>query len=154
MWLCALIVTLSLGETRAENFFATPSLELEQNQPQTQASTREITFAYGYDASDYALAPKTTVIGKWDPVTKNISGVKAGENTLLKHLPNQGSYKTNWKQNSSVLRQEIRKGRPIRDAAVKPNEQLDNNTGFLRAERELLKNQGWKYNPSTQTWNP
>ena len=58
MWLCALIVTLSLGETRAENFFATPTLELEQNQPQTQASTREITFAYGYDASDYALAPK------------------------------------------------------------------------------------------------
>ena len=59
MWLCALIVTLSLGETRAENFFATPSLELEQNQTPTQASTREITFAYGYDASDYALAPKS-----------------------------------------------------------------------------------------------
>ena len=65
MWLCALIVTLSLGETRAENFFATPSLELEQNQTPTQASTREITFAYGYDASDYALAPKSTL--KYDP---------------------------------------------------------------------------------------
>ena len=97
------------------------------------------------------VAPKSTaVIGKLD----DLKSVGKNEHTLLKHLPNQGNPKANWKQNSSVLRQEMRKGQPIRDASVKADGTLDKNTGFLRAERNLLENQGWKYDPSTQTWSP
>ena len=73
---------------------------------------------------------------------------------LLDRLPDQGNPKANWKQNSGVLRQEVRKGQPIRDASVDSAGNLRDNTGFLRAERNLLENQGWKYDPSTQTWNP
>lgn len=32
--------------------------------------------------------------------------------------------------------------------------QLRNNTGFLRAERNLLQNRGWTYNPATTLWSP
>jgi len=61
-----------------------------------------------------------------------------GEKTL--DLPNQGSYKGNWVQNSSKLREAMSEGKPIRDvSAANP----DSNTGFLRAERNLLENHGW-----------
>jgi len=92
------------------------------------------------------------VIGKINDLQpKNL---KIGENTLLKHLPNQGNPKANWIQNSSVLRQEMRKGQPIRDASVHPNGELIDDTGFLKAERNLLMNQGWTYNPVTHLWSP
>jgi hypothetical protein len=46
-------------------------------------------------------------------------------------------------------------GKSIRDATVdEVSGNLINNTGFLRAERNLLKNQGWDYNPTTKYWNP
>ncbi len=68
---------------------------------------------------DNFAVPNKAVIGKVDDL--NAPGaIKPGENTLLKHLPNQGNPKANWKQNSSVLRQEMNKGKPIRDASVKP----------------------------------
>lgn len=93
------------------------------------------------------------VIGKVDDL--NAPGaLKADENTLLKYLPNQGNPKANWKQNSSVLRQEMNKGNPIRDASVKPNGELRDNTGFLRAERNLLKNKGWTHDSSKRMWSP
>lgn len=61
----------------------------------------------------------------------------------------------NWTQNSGVLRQEMSRGVPIRDASVDPatGEQLDN-TGFLRAERNLLQTNGWTYDPKTTFWSP
>ena len=90
------------------------------------------------------------VIGKLE----DLESVGEYEHTLLKHLPNQGSPRANWKQNSSVLRQEMRKGQPIRDSSAKADGTLDKNTGFLRAERNLLENHGWRYDPSTRTWNP
>ena len=93
------------------------------------------------------------VIGKVDDL--NAPGaLKPGENTLLKHLPNQGNPKANWRQNSSVLRREMNKSKPIRDASVKPGGMLRDNTGFLRAERNLLRNKGWTYDSSTSTWSP
>ena len=91
----------------------------------------------------------TAVIGKVD----DIRSVRSNEHTLLKHLPNRGSPKANWKQNSSVLRREMSKGKPIRDGSTS-NGELVRNTGFLRAERNLLHEHGWNYNPSNQMWTP
>jgi hypothetical protein len=46
-------------------------------------------------------------------------------------------------------------GLPIRDASVNPiTGALEKNTGFLRAERNLLENQGWKFNGGTGYWHP
>jgi hypothetical protein len=46
-------------------------------------------------------------------------------------------------------------GKPIRDASVSElTGKLRDNTGFLRAERNLLENQGWKYNPLNHLWTP
>jgi len=74
---------------------------------------------------------------------------------VLKLLQNLGSPKANWAENSSVLRQEMSIGNPIRDATVNPvNGELINNTGFLRAERNLLENRGWTYDPGTTMWYP
>jgi Bacterial TSP3 repeat len=94
---------------------------------------------------------QTTVIGKLE----DLKNLRPGENTLLKHLPNRGSPKANWKQNSGVLRREMRKGKPIRDASVDPaTGKWTNHTGFLRAERNLLESQGWKYDRRTTLWMP
>lgn len=96
-------------------------------------------------------APNRTVIGK----VKDLDNLAPGENTLLKHLPDQGTPRANWRQNSSVLRQEIRKGNPIRDASLNPDGTLKNYPGsFLEAERNLLRNQGWTFDPSTGLWSP
>lgn len=93
-----------------------------------------------------------TVIGK----LKDLDNLRSGENTLLKHLPDQGSVRANWAQNSGVLRQEMSKGLPIRDASVNPaTGQLRGYPGsFLEAERNLLQSRGWTYNPSTTLWSP
>jgi RHS repeat-associated protein len=72
--------------------------------------------------------------------------------TLLEDLPNLGSPKANYYQNSSVLRKALRDGYEIRDAsAFRPNSELaptlerpDRTIGqtFLGAERLILKNRG------------
>ncbi len=47
------------------------------------------------------------------------------------------------------------RGVPIRDATIDPlTGQLANNTGFLRAERDILMNRGWVFDPKTGYWNP
>ena len=84
------------------------------------------------------------------------SGAKRkGEYTVAEKLSDLGNPKANWTQNSSVLRQEMSRGVPIRDASVNPTTgALDSNNGFLKAERNLLGSKGWKYDPSTQYWYP
>jgi RHS repeat-associated protein len=75
--------------------------------------------------------------------------LEPGEYTLLDQLPDQGSPQANWTQNSSVLRGELRNGvTQIRDASP-------GNTGgqFLNAERNILINRGWTFDPSTNMWN-
>ncbi|MGH8525048.1 MAG: RHS repeat-associated core domain-containing protein, partial [Gammaproteobacteria bacterium] len=63
--------------------------------------------------------------------------------------PPAGSAKSEWKMNSGLLRQEMRNMRPIRDASV------GNTRGmFLNAERNLLKNTGWKLEEDTRHWIP
>jgi hypothetical protein len=79
------------------------------------------------------------VIGKLDDLK---CGVGSDEYTLLDQLSDKGSPKLNWKQNSGVLCNEMTRGIPIGDASAYAFERT--NTGFLRAERELLKNHGWR----------
>jgi len=68
-------------------------------------------------------------------------------------LPDMGSPKANWIQNSSKLREAMRSGQPIRDVSVsKWTGKPIRNTGFLRAERNLLANRGWKFNRRTGLW--
>jgi hypothetical protein len=110
-----------------------------------------------YDlASDSPVAARgitgtgRTVIGKLG----DLKSLAQGEQTLLDRLPDLGSPQTNQYQNSSVLRQELSLGNPIRDASVDGAGNLINNTGFLQAERNLLLNQGWTYDAGTTLWSP
>ncbi len=80
--------------------------------------------------------------------------ISSGERTLLSRLPDQGSPRLNWKQNPGVLRSEMRSRQPIRDASVDSAGKLRDNTGFLRAERYLLQDRGWTYDPKTTLWSP
>jgi RHS repeat-associated protein len=92
------------------------------------------------------------VIGKLEDLRKP-GAVGRGEYTL--EWSSQGSEKLNWKENSGALREAMREGQPIRDASVYSDTgKLKNNTGFLRAERELLRNNGWTYDTNTAKWYP
>ena len=85
------------------------------------------------------------VIGR----VKDLQNLRQGERSLLSRLPDQGTPRANWKQNSGVLRQEMNKGLPIRDAS--PG---DTGGQFLNAERNLLRSHGWTYDPKTSYWMP
>ena len=84
-----------------------------------------------------------TVIGR----VKDLQKLGPGEKSLLDRLPDLGSPKANWQQNSGVLRQEMNRGLPIRDASVG-----DTGGQFLNAERNLLRDRGWTFDGSH--WNP
>lgn len=57
------------------------------------------------------------VIGKMDDLTAP-GALRRGERLL--DLPNRGSPRANWEQNSSRLREAMRPGNPIRDASIDP----------------------------------
>ncbi len=87
----------------------------------------------------------TTVIGR----VKDLKNLGAGERSLLDRLPNLGNPKANWKQNSGVLREEMRRGLPLRDASP------DDTSGqFLNAERNLLRDRGWTFDSKNNYWMP
>ena len=79
-------------------------------------------------------------------------GWKEGDSFL--HLPNQGTAKLNWAQNSSRLREAMRSGKPIFDSYIDEAGNLIPTRGFLNAERELFKNRGWTFNTTTGAWHP
>jgi len=86
------------------------------------------------------------VIGR----TKDLKSLKPGERSLLGKLsPDLGSPKANWLRNSGVLRQEMDRGLPIRDASIG-----DNAGAFLNAERNLLQSHGWTFDWTTGYWKP
>jgi hypothetical protein len=102
----------------------------------------------GGGASRGGSSPPTTVIGRTKDL-KDSSKLGPNEQTLLDRLPNRGDPKSNWEQNSSVLRQIMRERLPIRD--VSPG---DTGGQFLNAERNLLRNNGWTFDAGTGYWNP
>jgi hypothetical protein len=87
----------------------------------------------------------TTVIGR----VKDLKNLGPDEQSLLDRLPDQGDPQANWQQNSGALRQEMNRGLPIRDAS--PG---DTGGPFLNAERNLLRDRGWNYDPKTSLWTP
>lgn len=90
-------------------------------------------------------ANATTVIGR----LKDIQKLGPGEKSLLDRLPDLGNRKANWQQNAAVLREEMRLGKPIRDAS--PG---DTAGQYLNAERNLLRDRGWAFDPKTNYWMP
>jgi hypothetical protein len=92
-----------------------------------------------------AAEETTTVIGR----VKDLQKLGPGEKSLLDQLPDLGSPKANWIQNSGVLRQEMNQGLPIRDASFG-----DNTGAFLNAERNLLSDRGWTFDRNTGFWMP
>jgi RHS repeat-associated protein len=107
--------------------------------------------ARGIGTASRAGTPADIVaIGKVDDLA---TGLRPGERAL--QLTNLGSPRLNWQQNAGALRAEMARGVPIRDVSVDPlTGQLVRNTGFLRAERNLLQDRGWAFNPKTGYWFP
>jgi hypothetical protein len=98
--------------------------------------------------------PANAVIGKTFDLEAP-GAIGDNEYTLLDQFPNKFDPKLNWQQNSGVLRQEISRGVPIRDASVGSDGQLTQYPGsFLNAERNLLTTKGWTYDPKTTLWSP
>ena len=71
----------------------------------------------------------------------NKLGNIGGEFKVADYLPDMGNPKSNWHQNSGILRSIMNEGRPIKDVSPFPMM----NAGFLGAERNLLQSRGWKY---------
>jgi hypothetical protein len=98
-------------------------------------------------------APGVKYIGK----IGDLQGIPRSQ-TLLDDLPNLGSPRANYYQNSSVLRGALRDGYEIRDAsAFRLNSSLDPTRlrpdrtvgqSFLGAERLILDNKGLMLSPS------
>ena len=108
-----------------------------------------ILFGPGRGLFEGGLETETrTVIGKMADLQAE-GAVRQGERALADDLADMGSPKANWAQNSGKLREVMSEGKPIRDlSAGKPG----SNTGFLRAERNLLQNNGWALRGDT--WYP
>ena len=159
----ALAVGLGSLVVGALAFEAAPAVLPALATPQAQQAMQTVgevlnpnpgTLGGAADAVGSAARGGRAVIGKLDDIAAG--KLRPGENNLLKHLEGDlGTPQANWARNSSVLRAEMNKGLPIRDASVDPitGERLSN-TGFLRAERNLLENHGWTYDPATTLWSP
>jgi hypothetical protein len=148
--------TGTYAETRVRGLDLGNPYSIRADRPVTLGTDQGYGLAYDELAPESLLAARggRAVIGKLDDIAAG--KLRPGENNLLKHLEGDlGSPQANWARNSSVLRTEMNKGLPIRDASVDPvTGQLLNNTGFLRAERNLLQNHGWTYDPATTLWSP
>jgi hypothetical protein len=131
------------GESEVE-----AAAKVSQIASQLGRDSREIKDAI--HAAEAEGAGGRVVLFKGDP-----ANVELGPGERFLDLPNLGSPKANWAQNSGALRQEMGRGVPIRDSAVDPaTGELINNTGFLRAERYLLQDRGWSFDPKTSFWLP
>lgn len=95
--------------------------------------------------SAVATEAAITVIGR----VKDLRQLPKGFRSLLDRLPDKGSPRANWAQNSGVLRSEMRRGAPIHD--MSPG---DDAGVFLNAERSLLRDRGWTFDGSSSNWMP
>lgn len=124
----------------------------------SETSLDRYLFAF-IDGFDVTNKGGGAVIGRMDDLTAP-GALRPGEYTLLDRLPDLGSPKANYYQNMSVLRQEMRAGRPIRDvsdadtalAPTKLNPTRTIRQTFTGAERNQLTNRGWTFDG--EYWNP
>jgi hypothetical protein len=70
-------------------------------------------------------------------------------------MPDVGSTRANYDQNDRELRWEMGRGLPIQDVShdIDTGELL-HDTGFLKAERDILRDHGWQYHPDAREWRP
>ena len=137
------------AHTRAGDQFA-PKENTATNGERTMNAVNAMTLIVPVEGA--AAKGTTFVIGKLAAL-RVPGALRVGEQTLLS-WSKLATHFENWKQNSSLLRQAMSLGRPIRDASVDAMGRLINNTGFLRAERYLLESRGWRYDPATTRWYP
>ncbi|MGN6568267.1 MAG: RHS repeat-associated core domain-containing protein [Flavipsychrobacter sp.] len=86
------------------------------------------------------------------PQAETPNNWKTGDRFLKMY--DQGTPKLNWKQNSGFLRTEMNKGNPIFDSYLDANGNLQSTRGFLNAERYLLLDRGWQFDPNFGAWMP
>jgi hypothetical protein len=142
------------------------SSEFRRAAVESGATVEEAAAAESRAASSAAARTATppqenAVIGRMDDL--NAPGaLRPGEYKIADKLPDLGTPKANYYQNMSVLRDEMRRGVPIRDvSAAKPDSfpvPTPDNPGrivrqtFTGAERNLLRNRGWTFDG--EYWNP
>lgn len=101
-------------------------------------------FKFGDDAARAGAKEGGLVIGKMDDLGK-ASGWRTGDYTL--NLPKLPPGPGRWAQNERELMNAMSTGRPIRD--VSPTQ----GGGFLVRERNLLMENGWRFDPKTSLWS-
>ena len=144
----------SLDNAKSFNYIGFASLRTSIQGVSSALSSSKQALQYSSKVS----VPKGTEGGlnlfKWKaPTSLKETGWKEGDHFL--NLPNKGNAKANLKQNSSRLREEMRKGNPIYDSHIDPKTGKQITTdGFLNAERNLLQNQGWRYDSATRAYHP
>jgi RHS repeat-associated protein len=154
---------LDVGVNVAINYLTTGELSVGSalkdsatgilNPAKTVAGIGKLAMAASKARTASKAAEKVKYIGKVD----DLKGVPRNQ-TFLDDLPDRGSPKANWKQNSSVLRKARRDGIEIRDASAHRNNfdldptpsRPDRKIGqsFLGAERNLLNNHGGNFDSS------
>jgi hypothetical protein len=143
------VLTLGAGSAVVEGTetFANMAREVQQEEQVEQALSETVS---QQTLNQSASAGPTTVIGRrTDLLAPGALGTN--EQTLLDRLtPDLGDPQLNWRRNAGVLRQEMRGGLPIRDASPA----IDMGGPFLNAERYLLRDRGWTYDPATNFWMP
>lgn len=87
-----------------------------------------------------------------DPTSLRPTGWREGDYLLAPKW--QGSAKATWKHNSSLLRREMAKRKPIFETYVDAAGNYIPTKGFLNMERNVLINRGWTYDPSIRAWVP
>ena len=130
------------------------------DQPKEPSTLSLMTLGFGFMAPGLIAAEGTAAeqgglnLFKFgDSTSTTANGWSQGDYFL--NLPNQGSPAANWAQNSSALRSVMSEGNPIYDSYIDAatGQQIPT-TGFLNAERNLLQNQGWTFNPQTGAYHP
>jgi len=85
------------------------------------------------------------IIGKLEDLEKD-TGWRPGDRTL--NLPPLPPGPERWNQNAKALQDAINEGKPIRDVSPAKG------GGFLDRERQLLRDNGWTFDPNTNLWQP
>lgn len=94
-----------------------------------------------------AAEGEALVIGRLKDLSKS-EALRSNEYKLgwESKLPN---WRAEWRENAGRLRRAMAQGKPIRDASPGDTDGI-----FLEAERNLLRNRGWTFDPKSSYWMP